>query len=125
MISWKQEKKKNFIETRFVFLLFIFIFYCVIFFLLSKKVGRVGYKQPPPFGGGPVVTIFLNFAVLLHRFAPPQVKQNLISSITNLVYELPHKLQNDLILRKLGNIGKSSNSDGAIAQRPASLPSRQ
>ena len=33
----------------------------------------------------------------------PQVKQYLISSITNLVHELPHKLPNDLRLRILGN----------------------
>ena len=40
MISWKQEKKKNLIETRFVFLLFVFIFNCVIFFVcLAKKCG--------------------------------------------------------------------------------------
>ena len=33
----------------------------------------------------------------------PQVKRNLISSITILVYELRHKLPNDLRLRILGN----------------------
>ena len=38
-----------------------------------------------------------------HRFAPPQVKQNLISDITNLVYEVPQVLQNDFRLTKLGN----------------------
>ena len=33
----------------------------------------------------------------------PQVKRYLISSIKNLVHELPHDLQNDLRLRILGN----------------------
>ena len=32
-----------------------------------------------------------------------QVKQYLISSITNLVHELPHELLNDLKLRMLGD----------------------
>ena len=39
-----------------------------------------------------------------------QVKRNVISSIANLVYELPHELSNDLTLRILGNeeiLGKS------------------
>ena len=36
-------------------------------------------------------------------------KRYLISSITNLVLELPHELPNDLRLRKLGNIRKMSN----------------
>ena len=37
-------------------------------------------------------------------------KMNLLSSIANMVYELPHKLPNDLRLRILGNkeiLGKS------------------
>ena len=33
----------------------------------------------------------------------PQVKRYLMSSITNLVHELPHELPNDLRLRILGN----------------------
>ena len=33
----------------------------------------------------------------------PQAKRNMISSTANLVYELPHKLSNDLRLRILGN----------------------
>ena len=36
-------------------------------------------------------------------------KTTLISSITNLVYELPRELPNDLNLRKLRNIRKISN----------------
>ena len=40
------------------------------------------------------------------RFTP-QVKRNLISSIANLIYELPHELSNHLKnLRKLGSIWK-------------------
>ena len=45
----------------------------------------------------------------------PQIKQNLISSIENLVYELPHELPNDLRLRKLGNTRKISNLGEHIA----------
>ena len=32
-----------------------------------------------------------------------QVKRNLISNITNLVYELPHGLSNNFGIRSLGN----------------------
>ena len=45
-----------------------------------------------------------------YRSDYPQVKRNVISSISNLVYELPHELPNDLRLRILGNkkiLGKS------------------
>ena len=38
-----------------------------------------------------------------HRSDSSQVKRNLISSITNLVQELPHGLPNHLRLRTLGN----------------------
>ena len=61
-----------------------------------------------------LVIIFWNFTVLSHRSASPQVKRSSISSITNLVYQLPHELPNDLRLRKLGNTEKSSNSGGDI-----------
>ena len=37
-----------------------------------------------------------------YRFDSSQVKQDLISSIINFVYELPHELPNDLRLRILG-----------------------
>ena len=37
------------------------------------------------------------------RSDSPQVKRNLIFSITNLEYELPNELPNDLILRMLEN----------------------
>ena len=46
-----------------------------------------------------------------------QEKRNLISSITNLVYEIPHMLPSNLTdLRRLGNIKKISNLGGDIAQ---------
>ena len=71
--------------------------------------------------------IFGNFTVFQYRSDLPQVKLNLIFSITSLVYELPHELLNDLRLqtkdlRKLGNIRKISNQGGDIAWCPVSLP---
>ena len=46
-----------------------------------------------------------------------QVKRTLVSSLANLVYELPRELPNDLRLdfRKLGNFRKISKLDGDIA----------
>ena len=49
----------------------------------------------------------------------------MIASITNLVYELPHELPNDLRLRILGNeeiLGKSGICVGPCAQLPVFLP---
>ena len=37
-----------------------------------------------------------------YRSDSPQVKRNVISSIANLVYELPHELPNELRLTILG-----------------------
>ena len=54
--------------------------------------------------------MFWNVTMFYHRPDSPQVKRNVISSIANLVYELPHELPNDLRLRILGNkeiLGKS------------------
>ena len=53
-------------------------------------------------------------------FDSPQVKRNLISSMVNLAYQLSNDLPNDVTyqFRKLGNIRKSSNLDGHIAQCP-------
>ena len=45
-------------------------------------------------------------------FDSPKVKRDLISSIINFVYELPHKMPNNLTLRMLGNyeiLGKPQN----------------
>ena len=50
-----------------------------------------------------LVIIFLNFKVFQYRSDFPQVKQNLLSSITNFVNELPHELPIDLKLRISGN----------------------
>ena len=68
-----------------------------------------------------LVIISWNFTIFQYRSDSPQVKGNLISSITNLLYELPHELPNDLRLRKLGNIRKISNLGGHIAQYLVSL----
>ena len=46
-----------------------------------------------------LVIIFSNFFVFYDKSNTPQVKRNFISSITNLVYELPQKLPNNLKLR--------------------------
>ena len=43
-----------------------------------------------------LIIIFWNFTIFWYRSNSPQVKRNLISSIGNLVYELPHELLNDL-----------------------------
>ena len=54
--------------------------------------------------------MFWNVAMFKYRPDSPQVKRNVISSIANMVYELPHELPNDLRLRILGNkeiLGKS------------------
>ena len=54
-------------------------------------------------------SIFAKSTILVILFSSftmcdsPQVKRNVISSIANLVYELPHELPNDLRLRVLGN----------------------
>ena len=50
-----------------------------------------------------LVITFWSFTVFQYRTGLPQVKQSLISSITNLLYELPQRLLNDLRLRILGN----------------------
>ena len=47
--------------------------------------------------------IFWNFSMFQYTPDSPQVKQNLISTITNFVCELPHELQNGLRLITLGN----------------------
>ena len=56
------------------------------------------------FGRGTIsFIIFENFAKFQYSFHSPQVKRNLISSIRNFIYKLPHKLLNDLRLGILGN----------------------
>ena len=55
-------------------------------------------------------------------FLSPQVKRWAIITYKHGIYELPHKLPNDLRLRKLGNIRKLSKLHRMIAQRPVPLP---
>ena len=43
------------------------------------------------------------YNVLVQIRLTTRVKRNVVSSVANLVYELPHKLPNDLRLRILGN----------------------
>ena len=50
-----------------------------------------------------LVIIFLHFLIIQLWSESPQVKRYLISSITNLVHELPHEFPNDLRLTILGN----------------------
>ena len=64
-----------------------------------------------------LVIIFWNFTVFLYRSESPQVKPSLISIITNLAYELLHKLPNNL-----RNTGKTANLGGDIAHCSISLP---
>ena len=68
-----------------------------------------------------LVIIFWNFTIFQCRYNSQKVKGNLISSIANLVYELPHELLHDLILRILGNIRNISNLVRHIAQCLVSL----
>ena len=65
-----------------------------------------------------LVIIFWNFIVFQYRSQLPQVKQNLIFSITNAEFQLPQELPNNLrfrIIEKLRNIGKILNLGGDIA----------
>ena len=50
-----------------------------------------------------VVIIFWHPLIIQLTSESPKVKRCLLSSITNLVHELPHDLPNDLRLRILGN----------------------
>ena len=50
-----------------------------------------------------LVIIFWNFTVFSDKSILPQVKRNLISSISNLVYELLHELPDGLRYRIVGN----------------------
>ena len=58
-----------------------------------------------------------------YRTDEPQAKRNVIFSISNLVYELPHELPSNLRLRILGNneiLGKSQICMETVS--PVSLP---
>ena len=67
-----------------------------------------------------LVIICWNFTIFQHMSDLLQVKQNLISSIANLVYELPHKLSNDL--RRIRKTQKNLNSTHSLIP---SLPLRK
>ena len=51
-----------------------------------------------------------DFFTFYHNFSSPQVKRNQIIITTKKVYELPHKLPNNLRLRILGNQENSRKS---------------
>ena len=57
-----------------------------------------------------MVIIFWNFTIFQFMSDSPQVKQSLISSITNLIYELPYKLVED-VNGKVNLITKYRNAD--------------
>ena len=62
--------------------------------------------------------IFWDFAMFYQNFLSAQVKWWAIINYKHGIYELPHKLPNDLTLkdlRKLGNIRKLSKPDRMIA----------
>ena len=59
--------------------------------------------------------MFWHFLIIQHMSESPQVKQYLISTITNLVHELPNNL-------RLENIRKISNVSGDAAQCPVFPP---
>ena len=65
-----------------------------------------------------LVIMFWMFLIIQIRSKSLQIKRQLISSITNLVDELPHDLSDDLRLRIFGNqeIRKMSNVGGDAAQ---------
>ena len=50
-----------------------------------------------------LIIVFWNFTMFQNRSISIQVKRNLISSITNLVYKLPNQFPSDLRLKILGN----------------------
>ena len=53
------------------------------------------------------------------KFDSPQVKRDLISSITNFVYELPHELLSDLRLKILGNYETIQKSQNLVRTQPS------
>ena len=54
-------------------------------------------------------------------FLSPQVKRCAIITYKHGIYELPHKLPNDLRLRKLGNIRRVPKPHRMIPQRPCQI----
>ena len=58
------------------------------------------------YNAGHNVLDLFNVLVQVRQVKSKQVNQNLMSNITNFVYELSHELQKDVGLRKLENIRK-------------------
>ena len=58
-------------------------------------------------------------------FLSPQVKRSLIISNKYGIYELPHKLSNDLRLRILGNLEISGKSQNFLELQPSAQSSSQ
>ena len=58
--------------------------------------------------------ILWDFLMFYQIFRPPQVKRSPIINNKKGVYELPHELPNDLILRILGNKEKSGESSNLL-----------
>ena len=67
-------------------------------------------------------TIFWDFPMFYQIFLSPQVKRWATITYKHDIYELPHKLPNDLRLKKLGNIRKVSKFYIIIAWCPSPLP---
>ena len=68
--------------------------------------------------------IFWDFLIIYQIFFSPQVKRSVIISNKHGIYELPHKLPNDLRLKKLGKIRKNSKHHRIITEYPV-LPPKQ
>ena len=66
-----------------------------------------------------VVIIFWNYTIFQYRSNSLHVKRNFISSIANLVYELPHELSKNLRLRILGNQGILEKSQVLVKTKPS------
>ena len=66
--------------------------------------------------------IFWDFSMYYQIFLSPQMKRWAVITYKHGINELLHELPNDLILRRLGNIGKLSKSHRMIAQCPVPPP---
>ena len=72
-----------------------------------------------------IVIKLWHFLIISLRSESPQVKRYLISSITNLVHELPYELPNDLRLRILGNQEILEKSQMWVETQPSAQSSFQ
>ena len=95
----QKRKKKEMSDKILVFLNVYYPKTHLIKALYSLDSSRsYGGKSKNPKAGAStmLVIIFWNFTIFQQRSDSPQVKGNLISSIANSVYKLPHELPNDL-----------------------------